>query len=203
VNRWGEASEVASVVASVGISEAPYSFFLGATPTALLFAARGRKPCWVFPQHTGGEFVEGLWERDVVELFLTLPAGNGGEESYLEVNLSPSGDYWFSAFERYRSRAHASPQVLEHSAPKQVAEGEPAAEDAEWHNGISFALPLPLTRVSPCEANICALSGSNPRTFYTWHEAPPGHAPDFHLASLRRPVYSVRDHSVRDHLVGR
>ena len=49
-----------------------------------------------------GEFVEGLWEQDVVELFL---AGDSGR--YVEFNVSSQGAWWFMPFSDYRVRAEA------------------------------------------------------------------------------------------------
>jgi len=45
-----------------------------------------------------GEFTEGLWKADVVELFLHDQAS----ESYLELNLSPTGAWWAKKFSSYR-----------------------------------------------------------------------------------------------------
>lgn len=49
---------------------------------------------------TPGAFIEGLWESDVVELFL----GEPGSTRYQEFNLSPRGAWWTMSFSGYRSR---------------------------------------------------------------------------------------------------
>jgi hypothetical protein len=50
--------------------------------------------------HQRGEFVEGLWNEDVVELFVMNSSGG-----YQEFNLSPAGAWWTCAFSSYRTRA--------------------------------------------------------------------------------------------------
>lgn len=47
-----------------------------------------------------GDFIEGLWDFDVAELFLSNPS-NG---HYLEWNLSPNGAWWAASFSAPRSR---------------------------------------------------------------------------------------------------
>lgn len=49
-----------------------------------------------------GDFVEGLWEQDVAELFLMGPDGR-----YQELNLSPCGAWWCALFSDYRQRENA------------------------------------------------------------------------------------------------
>ena len=49
-----------------------------------------------------GDFVEGLWEQDVAELFLMGPDGR-----YQELNLSPRGAWWCALFSGYRQRQNA------------------------------------------------------------------------------------------------
>lgn len=54
---------------------------------------------------TPGAFIEGLWERDVVELFL----GEPGSARYQEFNLSPRGAWWTMGFSGYRVRMTTNP----------------------------------------------------------------------------------------------
>jgi hypothetical protein len=76
-----------------------FSFLLQPVSIPLTFGA-------VFPPGVRmlgkpGEFVEGLWNESVVELFIHDLASN----CYIELNLSPSGAYWGAVFHRYRERA--------------------------------------------------------------------------------------------------
>jgi hypothetical protein len=47
-----------------------------------------------------GEFFEGLWEGDVLELFIKEPSGR-----YFEFNVSPQGAWWGMELSSYRERA--------------------------------------------------------------------------------------------------
>jgi len=52
---------------------------------------------------TCGQFIEGLWEAEVGELFLarTLP---DGQTRYLEINISPEGAWWSMEHQAVRQR---------------------------------------------------------------------------------------------------
>jgi hypothetical protein len=78
----------------------------------------------------GGEFVEGLWEGDVAELFLLNPATG----FYMEFNLSPGGAWWCCAFDAPRVRS-GSP------APLPGVEARAAGlDDGGWE--AELAVPL-------------------------------------------------------------
>ncbi len=51
------------------------------------------------PHAKHGEFVEGLWEADVLELFIKQPGGR-----YFEFNVSPQGAWWAMELSAYRER---------------------------------------------------------------------------------------------------
>lgn len=53
-----------------------------------------------------GDFVEGLWERDVAEFFVREPSGR-----YQEFNISPAGAWWTTVLTSYRTRSAISPSV--------------------------------------------------------------------------------------------
>jgi len=72
------------------------SFSLGVTPEELLF----RVLFPTEPSQQKRQWVEGLWEEDVAELFICDP--NTGR--YQELNLSPDGAWWSSVFSTYRKR---------------------------------------------------------------------------------------------------
>lgn len=73
-------------------------FYLAKIPQGLIFAAIVNSPVVNPAYATKGECVEGLWNYDVVELFLR-PAG---QSTYWEVNLASTGAYWREQFESYR-----------------------------------------------------------------------------------------------------
>lgn len=137
------------------------------TPDALLFGGGASEAPRCDRSRRAGEFVEGLWASDVVELFV----GEAGAEGYLELNLAPTGAFWLCRFARYRERHAASPGTpLWLDAVSSIREGS-------WQAAISLPRdtlpPLDLDRV-----NACAIR-EDPRRFYTM--APPRTAePDFH-----------------------
>lgn len=68
-----------------------------------------------------GRFVEGLWESDVIELFLLNPQTG----FYMEFNLGPRGAWWRCDFDSPRNRVTAGPGPLEgvttRAAPSETA----------------------------------------------------------------------------------
>jgi len=56
----------------------------------------------------GGSFVEGVWEKDLIELFLLNPDSG----YYVEFNLGPQGEWWWCTFIAPRVRAVATPRPL-------------------------------------------------------------------------------------------
>jgi len=68
----------------------------------LLFRAKRNAPALVHPLSACGRFIEGLWEYDTAEFFLSTYACN----RYLEFNLNPVGAWWCRVFSAARV-AHA------------------------------------------------------------------------------------------------
>jgi hypothetical protein len=122
-------------------------------------------------------FQEGLWSRDVLELFVPCrPAASGVESThrkggYLELNLSPTGAWWACLFEGYRARS------LEQPFPCEVRTWSERREQS-W----SAALALPRRAIGGQldlkRLRFCAILG-DPRRFLI-HGASPGGTPDFH-----------------------
>lgn len=85
---------------SVGGSStvAKREYALARTDADLFVAFRVEAGLVKHPRDCAGEFVEGLWEYDVAELFL-LDSSTG---RYEEFNLSPAGAWWRCAFSSYR-----------------------------------------------------------------------------------------------------
>jgi len=75
----------------------PLSWCVAIDPEALWFACTlpGGSLC----SSVAGEFVEGLWEEDVAELFIKSPSGE-----YQEINVAPSGAWWAMTLDEYRVR---------------------------------------------------------------------------------------------------
>ncbi len=62
--------------------------------------------------NSSNRFLDGLWEHTCFECFLASPQN----ESYVEYNFSPSGDYAMYAFSSYRERK--PPTLFSLSAPQ-------------------------------------------------------------------------------------
>jgi len=77
----------------------PFSWGLAIDPSTLWFVAQ--VPAVATSELIGrqGEFVEGLWESDVAELFLRDSQGR-----YQEFNVSADGAWWSMTFSAYRER---------------------------------------------------------------------------------------------------
>ncbi len=78
----------------------PLSFGLAISPNYLYFGYTSEMPNGTFTERPAGTFHEGLWEEQVLELFLASDSG----PRYQEFNLSPSGAWWTQAFSSHRVR---------------------------------------------------------------------------------------------------
>jgi len=128
-----------------------------------------------------GTFQERLWEKDVAELFIQLP----DSESYLELNLSPSGAWWLAKFSNYRQPDHSSNFSSNELAKLDVAV-DAKVEAARWQ--VSIAVPLAeigltFDVLQNSSANICAILGSQERQYLSF-TAGNSLKPDFHHAQL-------------------
>jgi hypothetical protein len=105
----------------------------------------------------------GLWEFDVVELFV------GGTDGYLECELGPGGHHWTLRFRRIRE---AEPTRLDLGAVAVVH------HRARWRTGVTLPwawLPDGIDR-----GIACAIHGHPPERTYEVSARLPGAQPDFH-----------------------
>ena len=111
--------------------------------------------------------LHGLWEYEVVELFLL-----GDREEYLEVELGPHGHYLAL---RLRGRRNIVRRdiALEHRA---TIEG--SGEGARWT--ASARVPARWLPRGVHAANAYAIHGTGPERRYLAHRGAGGTAPDFH-----------------------
>jgi hypothetical protein len=137
---------------------------------ALRGVVRARPVC--IAEDSENCFVEGLWEADVVELFLLNP--NTG--FYVEFNLGPRGAWWFCSFDSPRKRTPVGPVpipgVKTYSAPSETG----------WDSTLTVplgSLPLELAfaaGVTKGNINFCL---GTPQQFITLADLGDGE-PDFH-----------------------
>ena len=80
-------------------------FLLGFSKEEIFFGIRSAEE--LLGRGAFGEFRSGLWEGDVVELFVHFSAST----EYLEINLSPSGAWWAKRFARYRGVGEELPDI--------------------------------------------------------------------------------------------
>jgi hypothetical protein len=122
-----------------------------------------------------GRFLEGLWTRDVAELFV---AGEG--DAYTEWNLSPYGAWWAQGFtaSRVRDRAFTIPEGVQIWAELRG--------DTGWRAGMELYLPPGLT-LEQLRLNATMII-RNGRT--------EGNAPDY-LATVRMPGIAPDFHMVK------
>jgi hypothetical protein len=156
----------------------PFQWMLICDPSQLWF-------CSTIPFPMNGEresdklsYLEGLWERDVVELFL-LDSKTG---KYLEFNFCPINAWWSCEFECYRAPSSPSPR------PPQLTSIEFQTGASSWSVTAAFALPsLPFTVGPSTLAHISGIA-QNPSepVFLTSNIARSDtYDPDFHrLASF-------------------
>ena len=126
-----------------------------------------------------GSFVEGLWEQDVAELFLSGPG-----DSYQEINVSPTGAWWSACFSNYRERT----EVVEFPVEIEVERGDDfwqvsfsaAVSDLQAWSGLHSSQ----YRASPA----AILHGPEPFFFaWNWNPNKDGE-PDFHRKDLLKPL---------------
>lgn len=116
-----------------------------------------------------GKFVEGLWEQDVVELFL---AGDSGR--YVEFNVSSQGAWWFMPFSDYRVRAETRCE-----RPRVSVAIEPARR--EWRVELVFGLEKILAYLGRITAwHVAAIHYAPTSVTYISSRNTEGGDPDFH-----------------------
>lgn len=136
----------------------------------LQFQISAARPVLVMPTSGDGERRDGLWQHTCCELFLgaaTLPA-------YIELNVSPSGDWALYHFSDYRSRATellASPPTI-HAQWKGQDLWVDASIDAQ-----SWGIPWLTDRVRVGLSAVLEFIGGE-RAYHAL--AHPRDVPDFH-----------------------
>jgi hypothetical protein len=115
-----------------------------------------------------GEFVEGLWEDDVAELFIKSPDG-----TYQELNFAPSGAWWSMTLDDYRVR-RTSPRRPE------IRHMTTSVVGGQWSVVVGLArasMEVPLTSQSAIHVSGMWYQ-DEPR--YLSSSPPAGIAPDYH-----------------------
>ncbi len=132
------------------------------------------------PDHPPGS-VDGLWNFEVVELFIAGPPQRDGAIPYLEVELGPHGHYL----------------VLQLSDIRKVAtQGFPLEFDAEidfkarrWRGRAQ--IPASYLPPLPHHLNVYAIHGTGSKRCYLAWQPVPGARPDFHQPRCFVPLFTA------------
>ena len=155
------------------------SFVLAISPATITLASWWIGEVYCDESFGGSKFVEGLWEKDVIELFIR----EEGTSRYQEFNLSPAGLWWSAVFDGYRKR---SPQAL---APKSAFTITDREESLSFtaltilRSEIQLKLPAP----NRLAANVCAIFSQPKQQFFSVCDLGSG-KPDFHKVEKICPV---------------
>jgi hypothetical protein len=154
----------------------PFSWSLALDPTTLWFFCSLPGGGHVKSAAARGDFVEGLWEYDVAELFVRDAHG-----SYQEFNLAPNGAWWSMTHSEYRVRRDESRPATCLSVTTNVLDGC-------WDVVAAFdrrSLQVPLE-----EGSLVHVTGIHyaAQPIYLSSRPPRDIAPDFHHPSCFSPV---------------
>ena len=126
-----------------------------------------------------GSFVEGLWNQEVIELFLA--ENNDSSTRYQEFNLSPMGAWWTACFADYRTR-------LSNEESTRGATCWSSTRDTPGSWSACLRVPLAtlgidINYAAPLRLNVTAVVPAAPEPRYLSAHAFEG-KPDFHLIHL-------------------
>jgi hypothetical protein len=115
-----------------------------------------------------------LWKSTCLEVFI----GRADRSSYLELNLSPSGDWNLYAFEKYRAGMRAATLPM---PPLTRVERAVSGDMIAWHGSLSGGAELDELLVSPgLVMNATAVLEYRSGEQEYWALAHAGEKPDFH-----------------------
>ncbi len=125
---------------------------------------RGNLTSLNIPKNKKPEMKEGLWDSTCFEIFLKSP----GSPQYVEWNFSPSGDWWFTQFARYRIRSLYPASLSPHSVT--------------WEHSydlLKCIISIPLLEREGKLGLACILATTDHEKSY-WALEHPASKPDFH-----------------------
>lgn len=155
---------------------------LAVDSAALWFVCEVDAPPFCDNSVQNGEFVEGLWVKDVAEFFLR--DSETGE--YQEFNISPMGAWWSCVFSSYRHR-----HMMQRRPSTVSVVGD--SSDARWK--VVFGVRLdelvcPLTPQTVLHVSVISHDGSGEPRYFSSHPIR-GLEPDFHMPEVFLPVHIV------------
>lgn len=158
------------------------AFQLTLTQETLVFRFKVDKPPECDLNYRQGQFVEGLWEREVAELFVMAPSGR-----YQEFNISPAGAWWSASFSAYREREKSLEGLAvtvrsRHDEHSWEVELRVPVQDLVVLNGFEF---------DQARWNVTAILSPEEPIYLSWGEAEKVQ-PDFHRADLFSHAVLIR-----------
>ena len=131
-------------------------------------------------------FVEGLWKRNVVELFLASPTSG----RYLEIHLAPCFAWWSCFFSDIRQREQPHGRPL----PLAVIQHRTSRNNSLWQATVQLDAPLicrmldvpgPIALRGNFAAVVMPVTG--PASYFSYVTMP-GPTPDFHQPAAWLPL---------------
>ncbi len=161
------------------------SYALTADPQNLWFCAGRKKRASISADARPHEFVEGLWNHDVAELFIK----DMQSDRYLEINLAPSGAWWSAEFYGPRMRVHSEAAPIEG-----VRSHSRIAVDGCWQAAV--AIPIAYLELHfgfgmDSRLNVTFIVDSPQQRFLSAVRLP-GDMPDFHQPGYFEQATFVR-----------
>ena len=125
---------------------------------------------------------DGLWQHTCLEAFVAAV----GQEAYLELNLSPSGDWNVYGLEGYRRGLATLAEVT----------NLPACIDRQPHRlelAVTLPLPPPLAAAPQLAVGLTAVLEASDGQLSYWALHHPAAEPDFHLRAGFTLIYPAAD----------
>jgi len=166
--NWGAADKAPEV-----------EYVLAIDQSHIYLAGRVTAPAWFYEDSQPGCFRKGLWERDVLELFLK----DDESSAYQEFNLSPAGEWWSCHFEAPRA-----PSVHDCSTSK--VRTFHLRSQTHWRAVLALpreSLAVKFSAGDASRLNVCACIGRQPVNYFSAARLP-GLTPDFHQPACFLPV---------------
>ncbi len=151
----------------------PFLFRFEKTAAGLLFRAKRNTPALVHPKSECGLFIEGLWEYDTAEFFLSTYAC----DRYLEFNLNPAGAWWCRVFGAARVEHADFPDFRPAVQIKGTCTPAGWESEALLPNAALAKLGIAL---ETCRLATCAMLHNSSDRLYLSTAATRSGQPDFH-----------------------
>jgi hypothetical protein len=159
------------------------SFLLLLSVTDLFFGIRASRPPTFDRSVKPGSFHEGLWEKDVAEIFICEDEGT----RYQEFNLAPSGAWWTQPFSHYRIRESGY-------LPPKTIKTFTSISEIGWEGLLIVpraSLSVACTFSETSRVNVACIIHDPDPVYLSW-AYDPNRDPDYHTTGLFQSVELLR-----------